>query len=193
MRQQAETARAGFIARGFSPHAVTLLPATPAELLRRDTVLSAFRAVQPSVDETWLLLLGHVAMGRDSKPSFQLSGPRLSAGDLATAVGSLPGRTFIVLGTASSGGFLTELLALPNVEAVAATAGTGEINEPRFAQMWADALVAAPAASFRELAVEAAGRVQAFYQERRLGQGEHAQLINRASGKIIETPFMSPP
>jgi hypothetical protein len=59
--------------------------------------------------------------------------------------------------------------------------------------MWVEALVAQPSASFRELAIEAAGRVEAYYHRHQLGQGEHAQLIDRVTTKIIEAPFTAPP
>src|SRR5690606_9177766 len=139
-------------------------------------------------DETWLVLLGS-ATTRSGEPSFQVSGPRLSATDLASAVNALPGRKFVVVATTASGGFLPPLLALPEVEAVAATATSGEINEPRFAQAWAEALVATPQAAFAELATTAAVQVQAFYESHSLAQPEFARLIHRASSRILDAPF----
>jgi len=184
-RRAAEVARDGLAARGIPPAAIILLPSDPATQLRRDAILAAARGVKSSVDETWLVLFGNAAAGRDREPVFQVSGPRLSAQDLATAVGALPGRKFVVLALARSGGFLPSLLPVPNVEAVAATAEAGEVNEPRFAQMWPDALAANSDASFRDLAIEAANRVERFYRNRRLGQGEHAELLDRAAGRIV--------
>lgn len=185
----ATTIRDGFITRGFPPASVTILGAA-TERIRRDTVLNALKpAVAASADdETWIVLLGS-ATTRNGEPSFQITGPRLTATDLATAVKALPGRKFVVVGTTASGGFLPPLLALPEVEAVAATADTGEINEPRFTAAWAESLADAPQATFAALADAAATRVASFYQTASLAQGEHARLIDRAAGRIIEAPF----
>lgn len=192
LQSHAKTLREGFLARGFPSSAVTVLGVS-GERLRRDAVLAALKPADPTSpdDETWLVLLG-TSSTRGGEPSFQVSGPRVTAADLAAAVKALPGRAFVVVATPASGGFLPPLLALPGVEAVAATADSGEINETRFAEAWAEALVAAPAASFAELADSAAKRVETFYESSSLAQGEHARLIARgpdAPARIIEAPF----
>ena len=186
----AQTLREGFLARGFSADSITTLGAS-GERVRRDAILTALKPTAgPAAanDETWLVLLGS-ASARNGEPSFQISGPRLTATDLTAAVKALPGHKYVVVTTTASGGFLPPLLALPEVDAVAATADSGEINEPRFAEAWAEALVAMPRATFAELAASAAKRVDAFYQSQSLAQGEHARLIDRATGKIIQAPF----
>lgn len=189
LRTHAATLREGFIARGLPPSAITVL-GTSGERLRRDAVLAALKPATPSAagDETWIVLLGTSA-SRGGELSFQVSGPRLTVTDLTAAVKALPGRTFVVVATPASGGFLPPLLALPDVEAVAATADSGEINETRFADAWAESLVATPKASFAELADSAAKRVETFYTSSSLAQGEHARLIDRTAGRIIEAPF----
>ncbi|TSJ76731.1 DUF3857 domain-containing protein [Rariglobus hedericola] len=189
LQTHAKTLREGFIARGFTPSAVTVL-GTSGERLRRDAVLAALKPDAPSAadNETWIVLLG-TSVARGGELSFQVSGPRLTAADLTTTVKALSGRTFVVIATPASGGFLPPLLALPNVEAVAATADSGEINETRFADAWAESLVATPKASFAELADSAAKRVETYYTSSSLAQGEHARLIDRTAGRIIEAPF----
>ncbi|MDF3058149.1 MAG: hypothetical protein K0R17_2364 [Rariglobus sp.] len=192
LKAHTRTLREGFLARGLSPDAITILGAS-GELIRRDALLAALAsAVAPgsgaAPDETWLVLLG-TAAARGGEPHFQIAGPRLTASDLAAAVKALPGRRYVVVATSSSGGFLPPLLALPGVEAVSATADFGEINEPRFAEAWAETLVATPHATFAELAAAAATRVTAFYESSSLAQGEHARLIDRATGRILEAPF----
>jgi hypothetical protein len=174
---------------GIPESSIALVPETAGERVRRDAVLAALRAVKPGVDETWLVLIGQIAAGRDGAPMFQVSGPRLAADDFAAAVKTLPGRKFVLLATTSAGAFLPPLLALPDVEAVAATAESGETSEPRFPAAWAEVLSAQPTASFRRVAIEAASRVEAFYRGHQLGQGEHAQLIDRAQEKILSAPF----
>ena len=189
-RRAAQAARDGLTARGVPAAAITLLMSDGTTPLRREAILETLRGQKTTVDETWLILLGNAAVDRNGRPMFQVSGPRISAEDLAVAVGTLPGRKFVVLALARSGGFLPPLLAVANVEAVAATAATGEVDEPRFGQMWSDTLVANPDMSFRDLAYGAANRVAVFYRNHRLGQGEHAQLIDRAAGRIVA---VSPP
>lgn len=185
--ETASSLREGFIARGITADAITLLAPAPGAPLRRESVLAAL--APSSADETWLVLLGTSAPGRDGQPAFQLSGPRLTAADLAKAVAALPGKKYLVIATSASGGFLPPLLALPDVEATAATADSGQISEPRFAAFWAEALAAQPRASFSRLAAAAAERVAAYYGEHSLAQSESARLIDRATGSIIEAPF----
>jgi hypothetical protein len=191
LTQIADTAREGFLARGLPADAIVLLSPSLGVPLRREAVLAAL-APRPATspdDETWLVFLGTSAPSRDGQTAFQLTGPRLTATDLATAVAALPGKKFVVVATSASGGFLPPLLALPDVEAVAATGDSGEISEPRFATFWAEALVAQPTASFASLAANAADRVNAHYTENSLAQGEHPRLIDRAAARIIEAPF----
>jgi transglutaminase-like putative cysteine protease len=181
----AATAREGLLARGLPAASILTLAPAPGAPLRRDAVLAALAPASSPATETWLILLGTSAPARDGQPAFQLSGPRLTATDLASAVSALPGKKFVVVATSASGGFLPPLLALPDVEAVAATAESGEINEPRFAEFWAETLVARPDAPFAALAAEAATRVAAFYASQSLAQGENARLIDRAANRII--------
>lgn len=191
-RQQAETARRGFIARGIPPSSIQLLANTPDANLSRDTVLAAIRDTNPQRQETWVLLLGHAAKTRNERPAYQVSGPRLLPEDLAAAIATLPGKKFVIVSTALSGGFLPPLLALPNVEALSATAADGEVNEPRFGAAWPAELLAHPQASFSALATGAAKRVEAFYREKSLGQSEHARLIDRPGNAIVEISVPSP-
>ena len=189
----AESIQASLLKRGFDPSAVLLYTPEAGRPLRRDRVLAAL-APSPTAsasDETWIVLLGSAAPDRSGQPAFQITGPRLTAADLATAVASLPGKKFIVVATSASGGFLPPLLALPEVEAVAATRDTGQISEPRFAPFWAEALAAQPSAPFATLAAEAAKRVADYYQENSFAQSETARLIDRTgpAPRIVEPPF----
>ncbi len=182
----AATTREGLLARGLAPDAIFTLAPAPGAPLRRDTILAALAPeVAPAATETWLVLLGTSALARDGQPAFQISGPRLTSADLAAALSAIPGKKFVVVATSASGGFLPPLLALPDIEAAAATAERGEISEPRFAEFWAETLLARPAADFAALAAEAATRVAAFYDSQSLAQGENALLIDRATGRII--------
>ncbi len=191
--KQADALNRAFQLRGVGPTAIQIVRAVPGGTVTRDAVLAAFHPFSPPSEETWIVLLGHAAVNRAGQPAFQVTGPRLTAIDFATAVGALPGKKFVVVGTTMGGGFLASLAAKPEIEAVAATNDTGEINEPRFAQNWADALAAKPEANFAALASDSTVRVQAFYQENGLAQGEHARLIDRDTKTIIDVPVPAKP
>lgn len=185
----ADTIRDALARRGLPVASIAVVPKSAGERVRRETLLAALQSVKPGVDETWLVLIGQIAAGREGRMMFQVSGPRWSADDFAAAVKALPGKKQVVLATTGAGAFLPPLLACDDVEAVAATTGSGEVSEPRFPMLWAAALRARPGAPFRALAVDAARQVQAFYREHHLGETEHAQLIDRARGEILTAPF----
>jgi hypothetical protein len=189
MHFEATNARDGLLARGVPAEAISVFGTDESPVARREALLDAIHGLKPPIDETWLVLLGQVAPSRDGEPAFQVSGPRLSAEDFAGAVGALPGKKYVVLAASGSGGFLPPLLAQPQVEAVAATAESGEINEPRFSQFWLERFRASPDTGFRQLSVAAAIQVEAFYRDHELAQGEHAKMIDRATGKILDAPF----
>jgi transglutaminase-like putative cysteine protease len=188
--------------RGFPPANVTVLSSAPApavssglrsppSALSASALLAALAPAPAATpdDETWLVLLGTSAPDRSGQPAFQIPGPRLTATALATALAALPGRKTVVVATSASGGFLPLLLAIPDTEAVAATAETGQIQEPRFPAFWAEALAARPDAPFAALAATASERVTAYYEENSLAQSETARLLDRATGSILEPPF----
>jgi len=182
----AGTLRRGFLARGISDHEVEIIGGSEGAATTREAVLDAIRGGGAAIKETWIVLLGHSAVGRDGRPSYQVRGPRLSAEDFAAAVGGIPGRKYVVVATSLSGGFLPALQALPEIEAVAATADRGEINEPHFGPAWAETLAAQPRASFADLAAGAAGRVEGFYRQNALVPGEHARIVDRGGARIVE-------
>ncbi|MFH1499974.1 MAG: transglutaminase domain-containing protein [Verrucomicrobiota bacterium] len=187
----AELARSGLIARGVPSDAIIRLGTpTGRDRARRDAILAALapRPDAASDDETWIILIG-TATTRAGQPTFQVSGPRLTSEDLAAAVAALPGKKYVVFAGANSGGFLPPLLARPDVEAVAATADAGEINEPRFIEFWPQVFAQKPDATFAEIAAAAAAQIESFYKETGLAQGEHARLIDRATNTILEAPF----
>lgn len=182
-----EKARLGFLAQTYAPARIHVIGTDPSAPAKRDTVLAALRALSPEpTDESWILLLGNSASGRDGLPAFQVKGPRLGAEEFAGAVAALPGKKYVVIATAQSGGFLRPLLAVPDVEAVSATDQTGEINEPRFSEAWIEALAANPYASFEEIAVKASTRVQNEFVVFKLASGEHAQRIDREKHTVVE-------
>jgi len=190
LQNQAEAARNALAVRGVGKTAVQILSGTDGNAVRRDDIFSAVRAFPTTVDDSWLILLGTAASARDNRPAFQISGPRFSIDDLKQAVDALPGHKYVVLATSRSGGFLPVLLPLANVDAVSATADTGEVNEPRFLTFWSDAMTEAPDSSFRQLAAAASRRAGDFYRQKALGEMEHAFIIDRAENRIV--PALAP-
>lgn len=189
LRSQAATVRTGLIARGLTPENIHLLGQETQAPVRREAILQALNTGAAAAEEIWLVLLGTVAPSRDGVAAFQISGPRLTSADLATALTALPGKKYVFVGAAGGEGFLPSLLPLREVEAVAATSGGREINEPRFPQFWADLLVEKPQTPFLELAREASKRVAAYYAENSLALGEHACAIDPTQRRLVEAPF----
>lgn len=190
LQQAASLTREALIARGVPAGSIITLGAPASARAKRDQILAALAPGADAApdDETWIVLFGSASM-RGDQPAFQISGPRLSAADLTGAVAALPGRKFVVVASSASGAFLPPLLSLPDVEAVAATGDTGEINEPRFIEIWPQVLAEMPAASFSEVALKTDQLIREFYEQTQLAVAEHARLIDRASGTIIRSPF----
>lgn len=174
----------GFSARGLAESAIVTLGTTGVPV-RRDAILQALVPTEVPAEETWIVLLGTGAAGRNGLPAFQVSGPRFTAEDLRTALSTLQGHKNVVVATSQSGGFLPPLAELANVDAVAATAASGELSEPRFGEAWAAALLVAPTADFATLAREATKRVQALYAGQGLAQLEHAAQWDAPTHQLV--------
>ena len=177
----AETRRA-LLARGLAETRVVLL----AGQVTRDRILEQLRTMERTGgDEFWLVLLGHSGRTQSGGPAFQVSGARLTAEDLKNALDRIPGRQFVFIGTGGSGGYLP-LLQSPRRTVLSATRATGEPDQPRYLSAWVRAFAAAPDAPFATLAGRAAAAVDAFYTQANLGQSEHAQMTDPATGEIMD-------
>ena len=91
----------------------------------------------------------------------------------------------VFIGTGGSGGYLP-LLQSPRRTVLSATRATGEPDQPRYLSAWVRAFAAAPDAPFATLAGRAAAAVDAFYTQANLGQSEHAQMTDPATGEIMD-------
>ncbi len=181
----------GLVQRGFSPDAVEVLKAeTPEDRITTDRVLQSLkkRETLAASDEFWLVLLGFSGRSDEDEPAFQVSGPRLTASTLKTALGSIPARQFVFVGTSDSGGFVPILLS-KNRSVLAATREEGEIDLPRFPEGWAAALKENPTAGWKEMAARAATLTDKIYTDESMAQGEHARLGDPETGAILEAPF----
>ncbi len=173
------------VARGFDADHVEILSGK----VTRAQILQKLHNLGGSVrDEFWLVLLGQSGKAQGGGPAFQVSGPRLTAADLRTALDAVPGRQFIFIGTGSSGGFLPEL-SDGHRTVLSATLAEGEPDQPRFLPAWVKAFAAAPKAPLAEIAARASADVSEQCKQANLAQSEHAQLADPASGKILGAPF----
>jgi hypothetical protein len=174
------------ITRGFSAGQVEVLDAN----VTRDLVLQKLKpaAGDAATDEFWLVLFGYSGMSQGGVPAFQVSGPRLTADDLKTALDAIPSREFVMIGTNSSGAFLP-ILQSPRRTVVSATKEEGQTDQPRFPDKWVDAFTENPKATFTWIAARAAALVDDEYTNSGLAQTETSRLADPVSGNILEPPF----
>jgi len=170
------------------------IPAAQVDVLdgkvTRDTVLRKLQSAAGSSDgdEFWLVLYGLGGRAQGGVPAFQLSGPRLTAQDLKTALDAIPARQFVFLGTSDSGAFLP-LLQDSRRTVLSATKENGEDDWPRFPGAWVSAFSENPKASLARIAARAAALVEEDYKASNLAQSEHARLADPVTGTILEPPF----
>jgi hypothetical protein len=174
------------IARGLVADQVQVLDTK----VTRALVLEALQPApnDSAADEFWLVLYGHSGLSQGGVPAFQVSGPRLTANDLKTALDAIPSRQFVLIGTSSSGGFLP-LLQNPRRTVVSATKGEDQSDQPRFPDKWVQAFGENPKAAFAWIAARAAALVDDEYKSSGLVQTESARLSDPVSGNILEPPF----
>ena len=141
----------------------------------RDLILQKLAAAAQSCgadDEFWLVLYGHGGRSQGGAPAFQVSGPRLTAPDLKTALDGIPARQFVFIGTSDSGAFLP-VLQSPRRAALSATRADGEGNQPRFPDAWVRAFAENPKAAFAAIAARGAALVEREYVSSSLALTEH--------------------
>ncbi len=157
----------------------------------RETILQKLSAAAGTCsadDEFWLVLYGHGGRSKGGAPAFQVSGPRLTAPDLKSALDAIPARQFVFVGTSDSGAFLP-LLQNPRRAVLSATRADGESGLPRFPGAWVSALAENPKAAFAAVAARAAAATEREYVSASLAVTEHPQLADPSTGKILEAPF----
>jgi RNA polymerase sigma factor (sigma-70 family) len=173
------------IARGFSADRVEILSGK----VTREQILQKLRGLSGSVrEEFWLVLLGQTGKAQGGVPAFQVSGPRITAPDLKTALDTISGRQFVFIGTGNSGAFLPDLRDERRT-VLSATQAEGEPDQPRFLSLWVKQFTANPKGDFAELAARASAEVGEYCKQANIAQSEHAQLTDPATGKILGAPF----
>lgn len=191
LRQTATTIQQALEQRGFAPDAIEILASQEGgPKIGRDDVLARIKDAQKlsASDEYWVVLLGFSGETEDDAPAFQVSGPRLQAADLKTALDAVPARQFVFVGTSDAGAFVPILLGKAR-EVLSATAASGEIDLPRYPEQWATALKENPKATWKQLAARAADLTSKAYAQFGLAPGEHSRLGDPATGQVLEPPF----
>lgn len=177
--------RSNLLSRGFDPGRVDILS---GKVTRGQILDKLHNLAGAEHGEFWLVLLGQCAKAQGDIPAFQVSGPRLTAPDLKTALDALAGRQFVFVGTGNAGGFLP-ILRDPRRTVLAATQAEGEPDQPRFLPAWTRDFAATPKAPLAEIAAHAAADVSEECRQANIAQSEHAQLADPATGKILDPPF----
>jgi RNA polymerase sigma factor (sigma-70 family) len=173
------------VSRGFDASRVEILSGK----VTREQILDKLHSLGGSQHgEFWLVLLGQCAKAQGGIPAFQVSGPRLTAPDLKTALDGIGGRQFVFIGTGNAGGFLP-ILQDQRRTVLAATQAEGEPDQPRFVPAWVHDFGATPKAPLAEIAARAAADVSEQCRKANIAQSEHAQLADPATGKILDPPF----
>ena len=177
--------KSNLVSRGWDAGHVEILSGK----VSRDHILEKLQSFAGSPrGEFWLVLLGQCAKAQGGVPAFQISGPRLTAPDLKTALDAIPGRQFVFIGTGNAGGFLP-VLRDPRRTVLAATQAEGEPDQPRFLPAWVKEFAATPKAPLAEIAARASASVSEECRKSNIAQSEHAQLADPATGKILDAPF----
>lgn len=180
--------RSALIQRGMPERETRVLKGAKRDAILAELVSAAERVKEQ--DDFWLVLFGHAGtLGENSDmPAFQVRGQRLTAADLKDAVAKIAGTKWIFVGTQASGGFLP-YLKISGVTALAATAESGEINQPRFPEKWVAELKKNPQLSFAEIAARATQAVEAEYDSLSLAVGENGRMLEAATGRILSAPY----
>lgn len=163
----------------------------------REAVLQQIRAIAARArpaDAVVLVLIGHGSSdGTDSR--FNLSGPDLTADDLAAALKQLPTQKVVVVNTASSSGGFIEKLSGRNRTIITATKSPFERNETVFGGYFVDAFAKEGADADKDGKVSmleafdyARREVARKYKEENRLLTEHAMLDDDGDGKGTEEP-----
>ena len=173
------------VARGWDAGHVEILSGK----VTREQILQKLRGFTgPARGEFWLVLLGQCGKAQGGVPAFQVSGPRLTAPDLKTALDAIPGSQFVFIGTGNAGGFLPPLRDERRT-VLSATQAEGEPDQPRFLPAWVKEFAATPKAPLAEIAARASADVSEQCKQANMAQSEHAQLADPVTGKILDAPF----
>jgi len=181
-----------FKAQGPSSHVYTLSGANATAAHVRETMSTITRDAKAD-DDFVLILIGHGSFDNvDYK--FNLVGPDLTAGELATMCDRIAARRQLVVDTTSSSGGAVAAIEHPGRAIIAATKSGTEKNATVFARYWVEALQD-PAAdadksdsiSAMEAFNYATRKTAEFYDSQKRLATEHAVFNDLGKGEPVRT------
>jgi hypothetical protein len=181
-----------FKAQGPSSHVYTLSGANATAAHVRETMSNITRDAKAD-DDFVLILIGHGSFDNvDYK--FNLVGPDLTAGELATMCDRIAARRQLVVDTTSSSGGAVAAIEHPGRAVIAATKSGTEKNATVFARYWVEALQDPAADTDKSDSVSAleafnyaTKKTAEFYDSQKRLATEHAVFNDLGKGEPVCT------
>jgi len=179
-----------FNAQGPGAHVYTLSGSSATAARLREAMSSVAREAKAD-DDFVLILIGHGSFdGVEYK--FNLVGPDLSAGELATLCDRIAARRQLVVDTTSASGGAVAAIEHPGRAVIAATKSGTEKNATVFARYWVEALQDPAADTDKSDSVNAmeafnyaAKKTAAFYDSQKRLATEHAVFNDAGRGDPV--------
>lgn len=178
-----------FIYLGERPQEATNVMAGAATKAGVRATLERIARESGPLDRVLLVFLGH-GTGQRDEALFNLPGPDLGGGELASMLGILGSRMVAVVGAFPSSGPWVQALAGENRVVITATRSAQERNETQFGGFFVEALGSEGADLDKDGAVSlleafefARQEVERYYRTRNLLATEHPQLEDDGDGR----------
>jgi len=179
-----------FRASGSTAHVSTLTGDQATRTQLTQTLGSVAHAAKPG-DDFVLMLIGHGSFdGEEYK--FNLPGPDMSAGEIASLCDRIPAKRQLVVNTTSASGGSIAALERPGRAVIAATKSGTEKNATVFARYWVEAfedptadLDKSDSISAMEAFEYASRKTAAFYDSQKRLATEHAVFEDTGRGEAV--------
>jgi hypothetical protein len=179
-----------FTSASGAAHVYTLTGAQATASQLRQTMDAVARDAKPD-DDFALILIGHGSFdGVEYK--FNLVGPDMTAGEIASMCDRIAARRQLVVDTTSASGGAVQALERPGRAVVAATKSGTEKNATVFARYWLEALRdpstdtdKSDSISAMEAFIYAAKKTAAFYDSQKRLATEHAVFDDVGAGEPV--------
>ena len=179
-----------FKAGGSTAHVYTLTGKQATALQLKETLDSVAHGAKTD-DDFVLILIGHGSFdGVEYK--FNLPGPDVTAGEIASMCNRIPARRQLIVDTTSASGGVVSVLQRPGRAVIAATKSGTEKNATVFARYWVEALQDTEAdtdksnsISAMEAFVYATKKTAAFYDSQKRLATEHAVFEDTGRGAPV--------
>jgi hypothetical protein len=182
-----------FKASGPNAHVYTLTGDQATKTRLADTLSTVARATKPE-DDFVLILIGHGSFdGYEYK--FNLVGPDITAGELASLCDRIPAKRQLIVDTTSASGGAVAALERPGRAVVAATKSGTEKNATVFARYWVEALQdpavdvdKSDSISAMEAFEYASRKTAEFYESQKRLATEHAVFEDTGHNEAVREP-----